>query len=71
MTLRCVIVDDSPAFVATARSLLEGQGMAVLAVVADGAGAVRTTRSPLSLTGSRSEGQADGPRPRHHAPHYR
>jgi CheY-like chemotaxis protein len=41
MTLRCVIVDDSPTFVATARSLLEGQGMTVLGAVASGADAVR------------------------------
>jgi DNA-binding NarL/FixJ family response regulator len=41
MTLRCVIVDDSPGFVATARSLLEGQGMTVLGAVATGADALR------------------------------
>jgi CheY-like chemotaxis protein len=43
MTLRCLIVDDSPAFVATARSLLEGQGMSVLGAVATGADALRLT----------------------------
>jgi DNA-binding NarL/FixJ family response regulator len=41
MALRCVIVDDSPAFVATARSLLEGQGMTVLGDAATSADAVR------------------------------
>ena len=41
MTLRCLIVDDSPAFVAAARSLLEGQGMTVLGAVATGAEALR------------------------------
>jgi DNA-binding NarL/FixJ family response regulator len=41
MTLRCVIVDDSPAFVAAARSLLERQGMTVLGTAATGADAVR------------------------------
>jgi len=43
MTLRCLIVDDSPAFVATARSLLESQGMSVLGAVATGADALRLT----------------------------
>jgi DNA-binding NarL/FixJ family response regulator len=32
MVLRCVIVDDSPGFVAAARSLLERQGLSVLGV---------------------------------------
>jgi DNA-binding NarL/FixJ family response regulator len=41
MTLRCVIVDDSDAFVAAARSLLERQGMTVLGTTATGADAVR------------------------------
>ena len=41
MTLRCVIVDDSDAFVAAARSLLERQGMTVLGTAATGADAVR------------------------------
>ena len=41
MTLRCVIVDDSLAFVAAARSLLERQGMTVLADADNSADAVR------------------------------
>jgi DNA-binding NarL/FixJ family response regulator len=41
MALRCVIVDDSPAFVATARSLLEQQGVTVLGAAANSADAVR------------------------------
>jgi DNA-binding NarL/FixJ family response regulator len=41
MTLRCVIVDDSDAFVAAARSLLERQGMTVLGTTATGADAAR------------------------------
>ena len=41
MTVRCVIVDDSVAFVAAARSLLEQQGMTVVGVAANGADAVR------------------------------
>jgi DNA-binding NarL/FixJ family response regulator len=41
MTIRCVVVDDSPAFVAAARSLLEREGMTVLGVAADSAGALR------------------------------
>ena len=41
MTLRCLIVDDSPAFVATARSLLERQGLTVLGDAATSADAVR------------------------------
>jgi len=41
MTPRCVIVDDSPAFVAAARSLLERQGMTVLGTAATGAEAAR------------------------------
>jgi DNA-binding NarL/FixJ family response regulator len=32
MTLRCVIVDDSPAVLRAARELLEGQGIAVVGV---------------------------------------
>ena len=43
MTLRCLIVDDSPAFVAIAHSLLESQGMSVLGAVATGADALRLT----------------------------
>jgi DNA-binding NarL/FixJ family response regulator len=41
MTLRCLIVDDSPAFVAAARSLLEQQGVTVLGAAANSADAVR------------------------------
>jgi DNA-binding NarL/FixJ family response regulator len=41
MALRCVIVDDSPAFVATARTLLERQGVTVLGEAATSADAVR------------------------------
>jgi CheY-like chemotaxis protein len=41
MTPRCLIVDDSPAFVAAARSLLERQGMTVLGAAANGADALR------------------------------
>jgi len=41
MTLRCVIVDDSLAFVAAARSLLEQQGIAVVGDAANSADAVR------------------------------
>jgi DNA-binding NarL/FixJ family response regulator len=41
MTLRCMIVDDSPTFVTNARNLLERQGMTVLGAVANGADAVR------------------------------
>jgi CheY-like chemotaxis protein len=41
MTLRCLIVDDSPRFVTAARSLLERQGMAVLGTASTGAEALR------------------------------
>jgi DNA-binding NarL/FixJ family response regulator len=41
MALRCVIVDDSLAFVATARTLLERQGVTVLGAAANSADAVR------------------------------
>jgi CheY-like chemotaxis protein len=40
MTLRCLIVDDSPAFLAAARGLLERQGLSV-AVASKGAQAVQ------------------------------
>jgi DNA-binding NarL/FixJ family response regulator len=40
MTLRCVIVDDSPAVLRAARELLEGQGIAVVGVAATGDEAV-------------------------------
>lgn len=36
MTLRCVIVDDSPAVLRTASDLLESQGIAVVGVAATG-----------------------------------
>ena len=41
MTLRCLIVDDSMAFVAAARSLLQRQGIAVLDAAANSADALR------------------------------
>ena len=41
MALGCVIVDDSAAFVAAARSLLERQGISVLGAAANSADAVR------------------------------
>ena len=41
MTLRCVIVDDSPAFVAAARSLLERHGITVLATATTTTDALR------------------------------
>jgi DNA-binding NarL/FixJ family response regulator len=41
MTLRCVIVDDSPAVLRAARELLECQGIVVVGVAATGAEAVR------------------------------
>lgn len=39
--LRCMIVDDSPRFLEAARCLLEGQGIAVVAVASDSAQALR------------------------------
>jgi len=36
MVLRCLIVDDTPAFLAAARGLLERQGVAVVGTVATG-----------------------------------
>jgi len=39
--LRCVIVDDSPAFLAAARGLLERQGLSVVAVASSGTQALR------------------------------
>ncbi|MGW0093354.1 LytR/AlgR family response regulator transcription factor [Streptomyces sp. NPDC003328] len=39
--LRCLIVDDSPCFLAAARRLLESQGIAVVAVASDTAQALR------------------------------
>ena len=41
MSLRCVIVDDSPGFVAAARSLLERQGLSVLGVASNSAEGAR------------------------------
>ncbi|HST64192.1 MAG TPA: response regulator transcription factor, partial [Mycobacteriales bacterium] len=41
MTLRCVIVDDSDAFVEAARTLLEREGLAVLGAAATSADALR------------------------------
>jgi DNA-binding NarL/FixJ family response regulator len=41
MTLRCVIVDDSPAVLRAASELLRGQGIAVVGVAASGEEAVR------------------------------
>ena len=41
MSLSCVIVDDSPGFVAAARSLLERQGLSVLGVASNSAEGVR------------------------------
>lgn len=41
MTVRCLIVDDSLAFVAAARSLLEQQGITVVGAAATSAEAVR------------------------------
>ena len=40
MTLRCVIVDDSPAVLRAASELLEGEGIAVVGVAATGEQAV-------------------------------
>ena len=40
MSLRCVIVDDSPGFLRSARALLESEGLAVVGVAATGAEAV-------------------------------
>jgi DNA-binding NarL/FixJ family response regulator len=41
MTVRCVIVDDSPAVLRAARGLLEREGIAVVGVAATGAEALR------------------------------
>jgi DNA-binding NarL/FixJ family response regulator len=43
MTLRCVIVDDSPDVLRAATELLEGQGLAVVGVAATGEEAMRLT----------------------------
>jgi CheY-like chemotaxis protein len=41
MMLRCLIVDDSPRFLAAARGLLEREGIAVVGVASSGAEALR------------------------------
>jgi DNA-binding NarL/FixJ family response regulator len=41
MSLQCVIVDDNEPFLAVARAMLERQGLAVVAVAANGAEALR------------------------------
>ena len=41
MALRCMIVDDSPRFLAAARGLLEREGLLVVAVATNGAEAIR------------------------------
>jgi DNA-binding NarL/FixJ family response regulator len=41
MTLRCLIVDDNPPFLAAARSLLERQGVSVVGMASRGADGVR------------------------------
>jgi CheY-like chemotaxis protein len=43
MTLRCLIVDDSPRFLDAARALLEREGIAVVGVASTGAEALRRT----------------------------
>jgi DNA-binding NarL/FixJ family response regulator len=44
MTLRCLIVDDSPRFLAAARGLLERQGMAIVGVASTSAEALERFR---------------------------
>lgn len=44
MTLRCLIVDDSPVFLDAARGLLERQGLSVVAVASSGSQAVHLAR---------------------------
>jgi CheY-like chemotaxis protein len=41
MPLRCLIVDDNPGFLRSARLLLEGEGLTVVAVAATGDSALR------------------------------
>jgi CheY-like chemotaxis protein len=41
MPLRCLIVDDSPSFLAAATTLLEREGLSVAGVAATGADAIR------------------------------
>jgi DNA-binding NarL/FixJ family response regulator len=78
MTLRCLIVDDNPPFLAAARRLLERQGVSVVGVASRGAEGVRLAadlhpdvvlvdidlggESGLSLA-DRLEGDGDGPPP--------
>jgi DNA-binding NarL/FixJ family response regulator len=45
MTLRCVIVDDSPAVLRAATDLLRGQGITVVGVAADGETALSLMRA--------------------------
>jgi DNA-binding NarL/FixJ family response regulator len=45
MSLRCLIVDDSPRFGEEARSLLEHEGVSVVGVAASGDDAVRLARA--------------------------
>lgn len=40
--MRCLIVDDSPGFLAAARRLLEREGVTVAGVASDSAGALRS-----------------------------
>ena len=52
MASRCLIVDDSPAFLAAARALLESQGVAVAGCVPSGREAIaaaRRSRPDLAL----------------------
>ena len=44
MTLRCLIVDDSPRFLDAARGLLERQGISVVGVASSSAEALRRAR---------------------------
>ena len=44
MSLRCLIVDDSPRFLAAARDLLEAEGMTVIAVATTAEEAVARVR---------------------------
>ena len=41
MSLRCIIVDDSPGFLRSARALLEREGLTVVGVASTGAEAVQ------------------------------
>src|SRR5262249_9060492 len=45
MSLRCLIVDDSPRFGEEARDLLEHQGMSVVGIAASGDEAVRLAKA--------------------------